>query len=103
MFRLLRFINFYLSLIKIFQELTKNMNFFQNISRLLKAEVRDIRRKFLKLMNIATPMNPGLIDIIYTNKIHEDLLPICLKDDISVKTSICIIKVDINIGSKRSI
>jgi len=55
---------------------------------LIKVEVRDIRKKILKMMTMAIALNPNLIDIIYSKEIHNELLEICLKDDISVNFNI---------------
>jgi len=36
-------------------------------------------------MNMVIPLNPSLIDLIFTNEIYSEILNICLHDDISVQ------------------
>lgn len=50
----------------------------------VKVEVKEIRRKSLKMLNIVVALNSALIDIIYSNEIHLEILKICLHDDILV-------------------
>lgn len=51
---------------------------------MVKVEVREIRKKTLKIMNILLPWNPELISLLYSNDVHKELLNLALKDDISV-------------------
>lgn len=60
------------------------MNFFENNMKLMKVEIREIRKKFIKMLNIVLAHNLDIIDLIYLQNSHLDLLNICLNDDITV-------------------
>lgn len=53
--------------------------------KLIKVEIREIRRKSIKMLNLVLPINLNLVDVIISKKIHGEIINICLNDDISVK------------------
>lgn len=52
--------------------------------KLIKVEIREIRKKFIKMLNIVLSHNGDIIDLIYSQNAHHDILNICLNDDITV-------------------